>query len=244
MRRLPVRTALVAAAAGLLAALSTSSALAHEHRDVGPYQLVVGWKVEPAYSDVQNAIQVTVRDRAGQPVTGAGESLRVQVVHGDRTTAAMPLEPGEAPGVYEAAILPTRAGGYTFHVAGSIRGQGIDQSFSSSDRTFEDVRSGAEIEFPARDPSRGELAQFVGRDSSRVQARLDNLQAQLDQERAAARRDLAIGLAGTVLGLMGAGALAIAVVRERRRRRTPAKRAVSPTRKRKGNLVVPAGMGE
>ena len=44
----------------------------------------------------------------------------------------------------------------------------IDEKFTSSDKTFDDVKSPNAIEFPNQDPSNGELATSVGRLNPRV----------------------------------------------------------------------------
>ena len=56
-------------------------------------------------------------------------------------------------------MVPTRPGAYTFHFTGTIRGDAIDETFKSSDTTFDDIKAASEVEFPAKDPSTGELAQ-------------------------------------------------------------------------------------
>src|SRR2546423_310607 len=64
---------------------------------------------------------------------------------------------GDSPGEYNAPLQPTRLGTYTFHFIGAIAGQKVDESFTSSDHTFNDLPNAGEVQFPAKDPSRGAI---------------------------------------------------------------------------------------
>jgi len=174
-----------------------SPALAHEHRTVGAVRMTVGWVDEPTYSGLKNAVQLFLADASKKPITGASDTLKVQVLFGNQKTAPLTLEEsGRRPGEYEAAIIPTRPGTYTFHFVGSINGQQIDQSFTSSETTFDPVVDTSAIEFPAKDPSIAEVAELV----TRVAARTDAASA---ATAAAASRATVFGIAGIVVGLVG-----------------------------------------
>jgi hypothetical protein len=126
-------------------------------------------------------------------------------------------------------MLPNRPGTYTFHFTGSIGGQKLDESFTSSDHTFNDMQNASSIQFPARDPSRGEIAQNLTRSDQRIQesqTRIVQLQGQLTRTRQAADTDRWLAIAGIALGVIGIAALAVVVLLERRRRRAPAPTAV------------------
>ena len=213
---------LVAAAAVLLAGPGVGRA--HETRPVGENEVVVGWLDEPAFAGFKNAVQVQVR-AGGAPVEGA--ELEVVVLFGgpdaEERTDPMPLEPAlGSPGEYRASLIPTRPGTYTFHVTGSVGGQALDETFTSGEQTFDDVREAAGAEFPAQDPSRGELAERLDRLDARLQ--------ELPQEVAAdVRASLASGEAADEDGgssvlpgalsilavVLGAAALVVALVRGR-----------------------------
>ncbi|HLH67693.1 MAG TPA: hypothetical protein VKY90_01340 [Candidatus Dormibacteraeota bacterium] len=150
------------------------TALAHEHRTVGPYRFVVGWKVEPAYSDSINAVQLFLTDANGNPVPGACNDLTVRVENGSQESAPLRLSPVfNSPTECDAPVLPTRPGTYTFRFTGSIDGTPIDQSFTSSERTFSNVEDASAIQFPTKDPTRGELAQRQARLALRDQANVE-----------------------------------------------------------------------
>ena len=70
-------------------------------------------------------------------------------------------------------LVPTRAGRYTFHVAGKVRGQTIDLTSTCSDATFECVVDAAEVQFPAKDPSAGQLADRLNRGLPRAEQAME-----------------------------------------------------------------------
>ena len=182
-----------------------ATAIAHEHRHVGGYELVVGWVEEPAYAGFMNGVQIRINDAAGKPFVDLGDTLKVEVIYGKQKTEAVPLVPafGEKfgrQGEYRAQIIPTRPGEYTFHLTGTIKDQKVDESFTASERTFDLVRESSEIEFPARDPTRGELAARV----QRMGPRLDKTNETLDTVKAVALAGLGIGGLGLVVALMTA----------------------------------------
>jgi hypothetical protein len=179
-----------------------ASVFAHEHRQVGGYEMVVGWVEEPPYAGFRNGVQVRLNDEAGKPVRDLGDTLKVEVIYGNQKTDAVALAPafGEKfgrQGEYWAPIIPTRQGAYTFHFIGRIKGQKVDESFTASERTFDLVQEPAEIEFPEKDPTRAELALRT----QRMGPRLDVLRDSLDEVRILAVGGLAIGVAGLIVAL-------------------------------------------
>lgn len=183
---------------------SSRVALAHEHRQVGPIAMTVGWADEPTYTGFKNGVQLLLKEKTGKPITDLGDTLKVEVVFGSEKTGMLPLEPAfgksyGTPGDYRAAIVPTRPGNYTFHFVGSVDGQTINESFTSSEKTFEPVQDPTEIEFPAKDPSAGELA-----------ARLDRLGPRIDAAQTAGRdaggaasQSRTLAVVGIILGAVG-----------------------------------------
>jgi len=98
-------------------------------------------------------------------VTGLANSLVVEVTHlaadmsasgVSRQMALSPL-PGESGG-YVAPFIPTAPGPYRFRFVGTIDGVAIDESFTSGDGRFDDVRSATEAQFPRSVPSAREIA--------------------------------------------------------------------------------------
>jgi hypothetical protein len=160
-------TSMVGLAVGV--ALSTPAG-AHERKIAGQYHLVIGWGDEPAFSGLKNAVEIDLADRAGAPVTDlGGGSLSVEVIYGDQRLT-LPLRPVRQPqGKFRAWLVPTRAGAYTFHISGTIRGEALDVTSTCSDTTFACVTDVADLQFPAKDPSPGQLADRMSRGLPRAE---------------------------------------------------------------------------
>lgn len=183
-RKTRLGAALVLSAA--LTVLITRPALAHEDRPVGPLRVVVGWVNEPTYAGYPNGVALFLNDANDQPIEDLGDTLKVEVSFGDEKTGPLDLEPAfgadfGTKGEYRADLIPTRPGKYTFHFTGTVRGQAFDQSFTSSETGFDEARDDTEVAFPAKDPSRGELAQKIDRIDPRL--------VKATQEAAASRKD-------------------------------------------------------
>lgn len=226
------RIATAALMAAPFVATMAVPALAHEEREVGGHQIVVGWLDEPAYAGFKNAVQFIASHGDGDPVNGA--NLEVEVVFGeaeaDERSEPMPLDPAfGTPGEYHAFLIPTRPGTYTFHVFGTLgQGEEFDETFTSGEDTFDDIHEPTDAQFPAQDPTNGELSDAV----TRLQTRLESAQGQVAQTQealAAARSDsqaaedtagLARLLAIVALAVAVIGAAAL-VLGQRRRRASP-----------------------
>jgi hypothetical protein len=187
----------------------SQTASAHEQRTVGKIQMTVGWSVEPTYTGFRNDVQLFLKDASGKPINDAGDGLKVQVIFGSQKTALSPLDASYdpdtglgTPGEYDKAIVPTRPGNYTFHFVGAVHGQSIDQSFTSSDKTFDPVEDAAAAEFPAKDPSQAELAGLV----QRLQPRVDAAQAAAQAASGGVAQVRSLAVIGVVLGAVGTAA--------------------------------------
>jgi hypothetical protein len=203
-------------AGGVLTVMMATPASAHEERNVGGFQLVVGWAAEPTYAGYPNGVAVFVNDAGGQPVEDLGDTLKVEVSFGDEKSGPLDLEPafGEdfgTKGEYHADLVPTRPGTYTFDFTGTIRGQNVDESFTSSETTFDDAKDDADISFPAKDPSRGELAQRIDRINPRLataQSDAAAVQADADDAKTQAMIAIVLGAIG-IIAAIGMGAVAM-----------------------------------
>jgi hypothetical protein len=177
---------------------------AHERRQVGTYVMRVGWADEPTYAGVKNAVQLLLSDTSGKPFTAIPEDLKVVVTFGTQKSSPLPFAAAFGkrygqPGDFRAAVIPTRPGNYTFHFIGSLPGQRIDQSFTSSETTFDSVQEATAIEFPAKDPSPGAMAEKM----DRLGARLETMQSTAQAGAAAAGQARLIGGAGLLAGIAG-----------------------------------------
>lgn len=219
------RFAPLLAVASLLA-LSAGGAAAHVIEHAGSYTVALGWQYEPAYVGAQNAVQVIVTDGAGKAVTDLGaEDLTVVASTAGQQSAALTLDSGfdadtgfGTPGEYDAQVIPTSPGAYTFHLKGTIHGTSIDVTETSSDTTFNSVTGTTDVEFPVKLPTLAEVATRLDRIDTRVaalgttsgptQASVDAANVAAADARASADRALVIGAAvGGVGILMGLFAL-------------------------------------
>ncbi len=140
------RFLLVVCAVGVVVVARAPGAGAHVTKPVGDLTVSVGWRDEPAYAGLANAVQITALDRQGRPVVDPRADLTTTVSFGD-ATVTRPLAPG-APGVYSADLVPTQPGTYSFRIGGTLAGQTVDINATCSDATFDCVADAADVEFP------------------------------------------------------------------------------------------------
>jgi hypothetical protein len=174
--------------------LAPAAALAHERRDVGKYQFVVGFINEPAIQGQPNGIDLTVTDKqTQQPVEGLDKTLKASIAFGGGQPKDFPLRARfQMPGHYTTDFIPTRAGTYIFSFSGDAGGQAVNERFESGPGRFDDVQAATALQFPAADPSPAQLQQSL--DQARQQASTANTMAMA-------------GLAVGVLSLLLAGYL-------------------------------------
>ncbi len=163
-------------AAILIVATSSTPALAHERRTVGPYQFVVGFLGEPAFAGATNGVDLTITDtRANnKAVEGVEKTLTVDIFAGGLTRAlSLPLRTRFGlPGKYAADFVPTKAGSYTLVFKGKVESTDVSERFESGPGRFNDVESTAKLQYPDQVPSGADLG-----------ARLAELQSGIDQLR-------------------------------------------------------------
>ena len=183
-------------AALLLALVVSATASAHVVKQFGTYSVAMGWLHEPTYVGVENSVQVIVKDSAGKPVNDLQPGdLQVVVSTAGQQTAALPLQPSfdpdtglGTPGEYTASLIPTQVGDYTFHLSGSIHGQAVDETATSSDQTFDSVTAGTDVQFPVKLPAMGDLSTLIQRVDGRAPKTAATQAQQAASRRSAARR--------------------------------------------------------
>jgi hypothetical protein len=174
LRRLSTAVALAA----VLTIAVVGTIQAHVLKDFGQDSVALGWSVEPTYVGQVNAVQVVVKDKAGKPVTDLAEGdLKVVVSVGGQDSSPLSLankfdeDTGLGiPGNYETPLTPTAPGDYTFHLTGSIHGQAVDETATSSDSTFDSAVEATDIEFPNKLPSLTEITTSLDRINARLSA--------------------------------------------------------------------------
>jgi hypothetical protein len=151
-----------------------AGAAAHVEKRSGPFRVTMGWGEEPAYSGAPNFVEVTVADAAGTPVAVPPGALDAEVSFGQAAAViTLPLVLTGERGRLRATMVPTRPGTYRFHVTGTVRGRPVDARATCSGATFDCVSSATAVQFPAKDPSNGELAERIERGLPRAERAAD-----------------------------------------------------------------------
>lgn len=183
-------------------------AFAHEERKVGRYHFAVGFGDEPAYAGLKNSVQMFLgNESTGKPVNNLGNTLRVQVSYASQKMAPITMEPdfeiGESgtPGDYRGWFIPTRPGVYSFHFTGSIHGQKVDQTFKSGPKTFSNVEDPQTVEFPAKDPTAGQLNDLVNRETSRLRGDITAARSDMGNQAANGRNLALVALALAIIAM-------------------------------------------
>ena len=208
--RLAARVA--AGAAVALASLGpTGAALAHERRVVGPYALIVGYLVEPAYVGDKNAIELKVlATGTNEPVDGVEKTLKASIAFGGGQFKEFPLRPWPGtPGGYLADVIPTRVGSYRFRFTGTIATTKIDEEFESGPGRFADVEVADKLQFPEVVASSAQVAQAAKRAEERAAA----AEAALDSVAGQASVARTFGIAGILAGVAGAALAGWSMIR-------------------------------
>jgi len=181
----------------LVTALIPGLVAAHEERQVAGYDVEVGFIDEPVYVGERSGLEFFVH-KGDAGVTGLEDTVKAQVIYQGQTRD-LPISAREdEDGAYESVFVPTAAGPYTFHLTGSIEGNAIDESFTSSPTGFDEVHELASGQFPVQFPSQAELV-------SMAQSGKD----------AASQATIAVGL-GVVGIVIGVIALGVALSSRRR----------------------------
>jgi len=196
------RTLAIVAASALVVlslAITAATAESHERRNVGPYQLVVGWLEEPSYVGGTNAVSLAVTDTRitpPKPVEGLEKTLTVQVFQGGSTTAFSPAFRTRfgVPGSYAADIVPTREGSYRFVIKGKIENVEVNEVFESGPGRFDEIKPVSALQYPDKVPTGAELSRT-----------LDDIRSTAEQMRL-------IAIVGLILGAI---AVALPFIRKR-----------------------------
>lgn len=122
---------------------------AHEGREVGPYEIEIGWRIEPAYVGLMNGTEVhIINTETEEGVEGLDETLQIEILFGP-AARVLPLRPVlEEPGRYIADVIPTRPGDYTFRLFGTIGDVEVNETFSAADGQFSTVEPLSDLQFP------------------------------------------------------------------------------------------------
>jgi hypothetical protein len=188
----------------------SDSASAHERRNVLSYTFVVGFLNEPALLNEPNSLDLRIsRTADSAAVEGLEATLKAEVKAQGKTLALEIKRRFGAPGAYNAYFMPTAAGEYTFHIFGTIEGNAVDETFTSSPNTFSSVN--APVGFPEAyaAPSAGNgLSETIGS----LEERVVNLEAKGSDDSGTA---MAVGIVGIIVGALGLAAGGFAITRSK-----------------------------
>jgi hypothetical protein len=219
MRTTVARLGPVVALMSVVMLVTAPEAFAHEHRHVDGLDLTVGWGVEPAVAGFPNSVQFIAAHANGTPAEGG--TVQAEALFGDKdsTQKSQPIDlvpSDETPGEYEGFIIPTRPGTYTFHITGIIGSTNLDEFFTSSETTFDDVADPQGAQFPAKDPTAGQLSQKIDRLDGRLAAVQKAAVSAATSAGDAARTARVLAIVGIALGAL-ALSTALALSRSSRR---------------------------
>jgi hypothetical protein len=185
-----VRVVIVALTLGLLLVLpfASSPVAAHEHVAVGEYELIVGWRNEPAVVGVLNGLDLGIEHRLQNGTTvwvvGVAGNLTAVLSTGPASVAKA-LEPQFGrDGWYTFDVIPTRVGTYSVRLNGTLGSTPINVNVD-----LDEVSPASDLEFPVTDPTASDL-----------QALLNAANGQLVLALAFAFVGLAVAGIGIVLG--------------------------------------------
>jgi hypothetical protein len=189
---------MVALASAFVVVDAPGRALAHERREVGKYQFVVGFNEEPALQGEPNGAQITISE-GDRRIEGLASSLKLTVAAGGGTPKEFPLRAvfGQ-PGRYVADFIPTRPGAFVFNFTGTIEGQQINERFESGPGRFDEVKAVDALQFPEPVPPGNEVARAARSAEDRAVA----AEAAAGAARTMAMVGIGVGILGAAIGLV------------------------------------------
>jgi hypothetical protein len=124
-----------------------SQAFAHTTVEVEPYEIEVGWGIEPPIVGIRNDFVFDISEPGDNPgvkvgVKNAFKNLDVTAKFGG-VTKVLDIGSDPRPGHYFSHVIPTKTGSYSIQIEGDINGVPINV-----DIPIEDVESTAVLDFP------------------------------------------------------------------------------------------------
>ena len=209
---IPAKLSVAAVMAATLLTFIPQIASAHVERTVGPFDLEIGFRDEPVYVGVPNAVFLALM-KDGEEVADVGDSLTVTLGFGDQTSDPIVFEPMEEPGQFQAPFVPSQAGAYTFTLSGSVDGDELELSLTSGPETFDEAQDVAAATFPAvQFPTNTDLASRIEQESERTSTDLGTVTGDVQTANDAASSAKTVDTIGIVVGALGliVGAAALA----------------------------------
>ena len=120
---------------------------AHTTVEVGPYQIEVGWGIEPPVVGIRNDIVFKITESGETEgsymgVTSVFKNLEATAMYGG-ATKKIDINSDPRPGYYFSPVIPTKTGSYIMDMKGEINGTPVDVKIP-----IEDVESTSVLDFP------------------------------------------------------------------------------------------------
>ena len=155
--RTHVRRLIAVAVAALLTMLSAGAVTAHEERNVAGYSFEVGFIDEPVFVGDKSGLRLLRPQGRHSRRRCTKSTVKAEVIYQGQKRD-LPIEAREDdPGAYQSEFIPTAAGAYTFHLTGTVEGQAIDESFTSSPTGFNKVQALSSGQFPVVFPAQADV---------------------------------------------------------------------------------------
>jgi len=187
-----VRVLVFAIAIGLVAAfpLAVRPASAHQHVTVGEYELIVGWRDEPAVAGYLNGLDLGIEHRFPNGTTawvvGVAGNLTAVLSTGPKNVSKA-LEPQFGrDGWYTFDVIPTRVGTYHLRLLGTLGSTAVDATVN-----LDDVSPASDLAFPTSD-SQSQL--------DAANAAIAGLQSQLTLALTVASLSIVVAAIGLAMG--------------------------------------------
>ena len=185
-----------------------SQAFAHTTIEVEPYEIEVGWGIEPPVVGFRNDFVFKIIERGENQntysgVTNAFKNVEVTVKFGG-ASKQIEINSDIRPGYYFSHVIPTKTGTYTANLQGNINGIPIDVIIP-----IEDVESTAVLDFP---PTSGSSSD---QDVAVLKSAVSSLQQDVSEMKSVSSNKESEGLAYdfAILGLsIAAAAIILAVI--------------------------------
>lgn len=124
-----------------------SSAFAHTTVEIDPYEIEIGWGIEPPVVGFRNDFVFEISEPGDNPgvkvgIKNAFKNLEVTAKFGG-VTKVLDIDSDPRPGHYFSHVIPTKTGSYSIQLKGDINGIPVDEEIP-----VEDVESTAVLDFP------------------------------------------------------------------------------------------------
>ncbi|NIP62558.1 MAG: hypothetical protein GWN01_02840 [Nitrosopumilaceae archaeon] len=191
----------------------------HTTVNVEPYEIEVGWDIEPPVVGIRNNFVFEVSEPGEtegvkKGVVNAFNNLEVKAKFGG-VTKTLDINSDPRPGHYFSPVIPTRTGTFTIEINGDIEGTEVDIEVP-----IEDVESTAVLDFPPTSGSSDQDVTALKSALSSLQQDISSLKSQVGEtdissENFSVKRAYNFGVFGLSLGAAGIILAVIALVKRK-----------------------------